>query len=356
MIRIRQIMLSAVVSGVLMMGVNATEACADQAPSVKDITLEKLKAVNQANRAAVTTVVLHETVVESYRERPGEEREARERMTWVWGESRDDAIEWAVAHGANEDSLKSVQQAYEDQLASVEETIVVRQLNKRTAVARTSLVDFVHKQARYDDKDLRDLEELAANHGLNEDAKRYNLSKTRALILRADRSVLLNPAGRAGAVRSRPRFSTDLEASRLGVVPAWVLEGELDLSLKTVRDQRGPCVQVTGRKPGQTVNKVLVEVRPELGCRLIRLVTYDDEGNVFVEFRASDYRAVDGLLVPFKTETRRTAYGIKDHFVRQRTVESIRVNEPIKAVSFDVPDGYHVQDIRPRSVRLPGKP
>lgn len=344
---------------VLLMPVPAATAGEDQVGPLRDLTVEKLRLVNQANRDALGTAVVQETVSELYRERPGQDQEAADRVTRAYLQMREDLINLAIGAGADERTLERIHETYEARLNSVDGAVVVWRLNRNTRVARTRAVDFGLGQARYDDDDLRDLEALAAKHGLSEDDRRYNLSKTLSEILKPDGSVLLVPAGELAALRTLPRFNQDEEALHFGIVPSWVFDAAEQLKLRTVRADNQTCVELTGPVAGQCASKVVVELRPEYEYRLTRLTTYDENGEVAKDFRASGYRPVDGLLVPFETKLRRAGHGFADYFVRQRTVKSVRVNQGIEPGRFKIPAGYHVQDIRvgPPSVpRLPQEP
>jgi hypothetical protein len=325
--------------------VTAAAGAADVA-SVDDLTLDQLKAINEANRALLSTVVLRETVRECRREYAGEDQAVRERMMRAYRALRDESINLAKRRDASAGEVRGIQARYAARVNSLDDALTVRHVNKQLLVSRASVIDFGLEQARHDDRDLRDLQGLAAQHGLHQSEQRHNLDQTRYHIFTADQSIMLIPAGKLAVVSSAPCFSADLEASRLGIIPRWVLEGDLQLALRVVQRDGKAHVEVTGRERGASTNSVLVRVQPELEYRLTRLVRYDDAGQVLEEFTASDYRALDGVLIPFKTEHRHAAHGFPDYLVRRRMVESVRLNEPVSATQFAIPAGYRVQDTR----------
>ena len=319
------------------------------------MTPEEFAAVNSANRQALRTARVSAVISEVFKGRPEEEEEARQRMIDAYARSQDTALESALADGADDQALERIRGVYDRRLNSVDDAMLVRRLNKSLRIARTSQIDFAGQQARYDDTDLRDLVALAAEHGLDQKQRDYNLSGTRCRILKIDRSIDLLQPGDLAVVRGFPHFDSDYEVSHFGIVPDWVFNSGLELSLRIAHAPRrvpGPYIEITGHEPGRDVERVLVEVRAEYNLHLSRMVTYDEKGNVEQELLLSDFRPVETdapapLMLPFKSELHRAAYGIADYFVCRRQVKSIVVNGTLPADSFATPDGYHVQDTRP---------
>lgn len=346
--RVLRAVFSTLLGAGLCLGLSPDAGHADDRVAPEKMTLEKLRALNAANREAVATATLELTVSETYRERPGGEQAARERMTDALLRTRETVLESAVNSGASERALERIQRDFDERLEAVGAAMVVRHLNQDVRVARTSRIDFAMRQARFDDQDLRDLVALAAQQGLDEDQRQYNLSQSQSHILKDDQSVTLVRAGNLAVVRASPRFDADLEGAQLGIIPDWVFRGHLKLTLRTVRGDAGSVtLELSGRKAGANAPDFLLELRPEYGYRFTRMVNYGENGEVHRELRASDYRAVDGVMVPFKTQMCRAAYNIPDYHARLQELKSARINQPFEAGIFEIPADYQVQDIRP---------
>jgi hypothetical protein len=312
-------------------------ACAVQAanPASEAPILDAVAAANGRNADGIRTVVVEQTVSERYKERPGEQEESRERLA-RWAETQN-RLEAAHVQTAPAEIRDRVQQKGAQRLASVDASSRVSQLNKNVKVARN--------RARYDDRDLRDLDRLAAENGLGPE-RMVDLTRSGSQILRVDRSATLKPeAGLLALVLPQPRFDLRGERLSLGIIPSGVFDGALHLEVLRRGTNSMPEIEVVGRDSQSGHAKVRFAVRPDYGLRLVRWTVYDPDENVVEDFRASDFRRIHGVFIPFRTELRRSAYGVPDYYVRETVVQSARVNVPLTDDFFEIPAAYRVQNI-----------
>lgn len=314
-----------VVAGVVAFPASASVPPPGMAPSQGPaLTVAELKAINDSERGLIRSAVIEEVVTTTYRNRPGEDEELRKRMGALIRAGR-----------------------MSSQRTDVDQHVLVWHLNKNVTIARTRTIDFVRRAVRYDDVDIRDITGIISAYGLS-GRSASGLDKTRSLIMRQGKTVLLKDDSRL-AVVSPPMgsdFEWGMEQRSFGLIPSFVFDDSNVLDIVRGVDEEGESIVVVGHElelAGPTVFRV--HIRPQLGYRVTRTVVYDAEGSPVQEFVASDFREVDSVLLPFRTVVRRARDGIQNYAVQETTVKSIRLNVDVPADHFSIPSGYRVQDI-----------
>lgn len=323
---------------------------------VEEPTLKTLAAANARNADAIHTIVVKQTVVATRKERPGEQEKSREYLTH-WAEEQN-RLQTLAAAGAGPDASERIQREQAERLASVDAAVRAWRLNKSVKVARTKSIDFAKGRARRDDRDLRDLERLASDNGLPPWCM-GNLTRSASHILAPDRSTDLKSETQRAVVLPQPRFDARGERLALGIIPAPVFDdGTLLLDVASHGRGSGPDIEVVGRDAKDGRKVLCFAVRPEFGYRLTRWTVYGSDEEPLEDLTASEFKQVDGVFVPFRSELHRSAYGIPSYHVERTTVESVHVNVALADDLFEIPAGYRVQDIVTggRLYTKPGKP
>jgi len=308
-------------------------------------TAQEIRAAGETDLQAVGILVMQGRITEDYQTRPNEEQEARQRRHDALTASIERTIQMAAERGATEEQIARIRTRLTERLNDGDSAMIVAQLNKHLRIERTATIDPTLKRARYDDRDLRDVDALMAAHGLNEN-DRVSLSKTVGRILLEDREITMHPSVGLAVVSRIPKFKTDDVARRLGIIPPPFFERGYEFQVAQVQQQGTTIVRITGTRPGRTTPTVLIETRPDQRYRMTRLVRYDENGEVAEEYLPSNYQPEDGILVPRRTEQRVAGYESSSYCIRIRTVTRVRFNQQIDPTRFEVPSECFVQDTR----------
>ena len=310
---------------------------ADVAEAVASVS--ELRALHADMLARVRTVVLEERVVKLFKACPDEDEKTRDSATQAEVEAYVKATERARELGAEQTDALDAQ--LQHRLASVDSGVIAARLNRALALARTTTIDLAARTLRYDIRDLRDVERLAVENGLDE-AGLMSLDQTAVDILKPGGQVHLVPhAGKLALILPHPVYSYDEHAYKLGLLPAWVFSGELELKISELVPTVSAELQLIGRRDGAL--RFVAVLSAAAGYRATSFTTFNDD-KPFQQYSMSDFRKVGDVLIPYRTVYRLDVEGV-NRLVERREVRSARVNDPVAPDAFSIPADYRVQEI-----------
>ncbi len=310
---------------------------ADVAKAVASVS--ELTALHADMLARVKTVVLEERVVKLPKEGPGQDEKTGASATQAEVEAYVKATERARELGAEQTDALDAQ--LQHRLASVDSGVIAARLNRALALARTTTIDLAARTLRYDIRDLRDVERLAVENGLDE-AGLMSLDQTAVDILKPGGQVHLVPhAGKLALILPHPVYSYDEHAYKLGLLPAWVFSGELELKISELVPTVSAELQLIGRRDGAL--RFVAVLSAAAGYRATSFTTFNDD-KPFQQYSMSDFRKVGDVLIPYRTVYRLDVEGV-NRLVERREVRSARVNDPVAPDAFSIPADYRVQEI-----------
>jgi len=276
-----------------------------------------------------------------------QEARARSRLEGAIAAHMGGLIESAELDGADQRVISALEATHAERIASIDGALAVSRLNRLgVKCRRTSTIDFARGKARYEDRDLRDLDRLVADRRFTP-AERQALDQSGTLITSTDNHGvrLLPHVGRLAVVGAGPRFDQEMELTKFGVAPRWVFVSASDTEVRPVPDKAGGCVELVGYRDKRI--SFVVVWRRDLDWSMTGFTAFNTDGAVAEEFCASDFRQVDGVWIPFQTSTRRTRNRLSDWYVEERAVERVVLNPDLagKGGLFDIPGEYRVQDL-----------
>jgi len=318
-----------------------TEAAGDKGDGAKAVaSVSELRALHADMLARVKTVVLEERVVKLLKARPDEDEKTRDSAIEAEVELHVKATERARELGAQQTDALDAQ--LQHRLAAVDTGVTVARLNRALALARTTTIDLVARTLRYDIRDLRDVERLAVENGLDQ-AGLMSLDQTAVDILKPGGQVRLVPhGGKLAVILPQPVYSYDEHAYKLGLLPGWVFSGDLELELRELVPTVPAELELIGRCDGAL--RFVGVLSAAAGYRATSFTTFNDE-KPFRQYSMSDFRKVGDVLIPYRTVYRLDVEGVANRLVERREVKSARVNEPVAGEAFSIPAGYRVQEI-----------
>jgi len=259
-------------------------------------------------------------------------------------ETNERAVQAAAAAGVPQAQLQRMEAATAGQIDQIDAVLAVEVANAKTVIRRTTTLDLPGRRVRRDDEDLRDLETLAREHSLDQ-WQRMSLTRTQSIIANGDKpQIVLHPhVNRLATILPSRRLQPQHELRNLGVIPAWVFEGNYELEYRAPGDAKE--VQIVGREPGAGPSTIVVNVAPDLAFAMTGYTIYKDD-KVVEEWGASDFRAVSGVFIPFKTR-HALSYSRPGEYIAEREVEQVRINEPLPDgdATFAIPKDYRVSDL-----------
>jgi hypothetical protein len=323
------------------------EAPADKGDVLNAVpSVSGLKTLHDDMLARVKTVVLEERVVKLLKERPDEDEKTRATAIEAEVELRVKATERARELGAEQTDALDAQ--LQHRLASVDSGVMAGRLNRALALARTTTIDLAGRTLRYDTRDLRDIERLAAEKGLDR-AGLMSLDQTAVDILKPGGQVHLVPhAGKLALILPHPVYSYDEHAYTLGLLPKWVFSSGLELEIRELVPTVSAELELIGKRDG-TLRFVAV-LSAAAGYRAISFTTFNDN-KPFQQYSMSDFRKVGDVLIPYRTVYRVDVAGV-NRLVERREVRSARVNGPLAPDAFSIPADYRIQEMAGGVARL----
>lgn len=303
--------------------------------------LAEIQDALRSERAAITSIVVQETVSERFPDISGEMQVAVDRLRAEAERSQQFALDRAAGDAA---MIRAAQEAYAIKVSGLERWPTVLRLNKTILVSRKRTVDFAGSRARLDDADLRDVARIVRDHSLTE-VERQQLDQTQVRLTAAQRNAAISPTGSA-FVTGLDLFSPADEHLVLGILPAQFFDLRLQFTIRDVLDDGQPAVELTGRLPNESFDRVLVVLRPDRGHRLSRLTMSRNKGEPLQSFIAEDYQHVGGRWIPFHTRKQRALRVAADYHIVDRLVSLAVINPATPDELFRIPDGCNVTDAR----------
>lgn len=326
----------------LTVGLLCFAAPAGAAAQQVDPEVDRIRTANLAIQARIRTALMREVLHET---RYFSLDEKRMQRTQQLVEARHESARAAAASGLSPDQVRALELRPAD-IDHLEDTLRVESLNASTSVRRMTALKTVGPRIRRDDHDLRDLDSLAREHSLDT-SQRMSLTRSRSVIMDGDRPevVLHHHAGRLATLMPFRDLHLESELRKFGVIPPWVFGGEYSLTCETPAGSTE--VRLVGRVAGSDGPAIVVDVSPELGYAMTGFTLWRD-GRVVDQYRASDFREIDGVFVPFKSR-RVLSHSRPEQFVAERSVEEVRINQALAdGEIFSVPGNYRLSDLNRR--------
>jgi hypothetical protein len=308
------------------------------------VTLESVRRANAANTAAVRTLVVEEIVLVLRNRTADDEIDTYNRLYRGYDKLTERAIQrlYEISTTSEKETRAAAQQIKtERDGADVEAFMQAWRLNSEELYFQRTTADFTTGRYRFDMRDLRDLEAIAAERQLGA-LERRNVDRTRTLIGSPNYSLIINADQTHCGVAAPAAGSLKRRTELLGVVPQRLLSGGYEVLFH----QNGRSGTATGYWPGTKAVAFTVELEQDSAYRFSRLARYKRSGERTVEILASDHRDVgSGVKIPFRTVTTRARGGDPAHTVELRVVKSVEINTEIPAASFEPPDGIRLQKL-----------
>ena len=224
--------------------------------------LAALRAASAANRAALRTLVLEETVA-VFQKRGAAQQAALGERLWNGYEALTEQIVerlWETSTTPEEETRAAVEAVRERRDgAAVESFLRLWTLNGLSLQSRRTAVDFSTGRYRREIRDLRDLDALAAQNCLSE-LERANLDLSKTVIGCPEYSLLVNARGDCCLVGPKDSRLPKRQMTLLGLVPQGLLNGPYEVTL----EQTERAARVRGQWPETRRPAFLVELEP--GC------------------------------------------------------------------------------------------
>jgi hypothetical protein len=303
-------------------------------------SISELKSVHADLLAAVKTLVIQQKVVELRKPLPKEDEKIRADLTQMATAAHAQAMARPNLTAAQREQVDA---HLGDQLAAIEATLTVVRLNEAVALEQAVFVDLVNGNARYDNRDLRALDRLSRDNGVDRQ-NALTLDKTGTTILtRARRVELMPQADKLAVVTANPVFSLEEQAYRLGILPACLFANGVDLQVTELVPTVPDELRLVGRRDGAVF--FAATLRADIGYRFSALTIYGDDGKPSEEFTAADFRKTGETLVPFRTSYTVNGGDVDACLIERQEVRSAEVNAALPDRAFSTPAEYHVQKI-----------
>ena len=312
-------------------------------PAFADLpTLAELRQVHQQAETAAGTWRISETVDR------GEPVDAQREAQWeaLFAESLARLLAGARAdferdHGNDSAGWAEREAQIRAQIARGAGTASLqRSINSEVPLRRTRTVHPASTSIRWDDVDLRNLDQLAADRNLDA-TQRLNIDQTRITIAIEGRHLNASVAGRVAQALSLGHLTLDSERLRLGLVPPSLFDPALS---PTLTWPNGPDVAVITTTGPETVRAVVDRTQQ---WRLVRYERETSTGSRTV-WTLEDYSNQNGAWVPGKVTRRTTRNGVEESVEVMRTL-SLQLNIPADPNTFELPSDFRVVAEPPRS-------
>lgn len=307
------------------------------------LTVEIIQKQNAQISTQLRSAVITETIKEKWKFAETIEQH-RMLQTQAVLDGRDSLVRQAQAANATPERLNEILSNADVQLEELQFHLQVAELNGDFVLRRTTTLDVSGRRLRRDDRDLRNLDQLVRVHGLNA-SQRKSLDKTSSLIaIRDEPEVRLHPPaiGALATIHDNRTLSIEKELLKFGVIPSSLMG--LASTLEVSQDPRAGEVQIVGRD-GNGKIALEISLSPSNRHAMTRYAIVKS-GVIVEEFLASDFRAINGVSIPFATRQTFSQQS-PEYCVVERRVESARINEPIEKANevFSIPKDYRIQDL-----------
>ncbi len=325
-----------------------TAACASARHSSGEIDVNALSQANATNAELVRRLVLTDALEYRAPQSDARAEELRRRMTETYLSLRERRTKEAADRGLDERQMAEIRRDYDQRLESVDGSVAVWKANRSYDVDRVVTIDFAHLRARIEQRDRRDIDRLVRELGLT-DYQRLALDRTLTTPVSATGATDLIAREKLAGARPSGAFFEHETALLAGLIPQFVLNGQIE-AIRESRDANGVSrIHVTGRTAGAARRRFEVTLAPEFGHRVLELCTFADDGRAHFRFRVDRYESLAGVPIPAITETTRRIEGEDEPSVERRTVSSANIAGALPNESFDIPAGYRVQTLQPEA-------
>lgn len=220
----------------------------------------------------------------------------------------------------------------------------ILEANSSGILARRWVIDWQNHRARCEERDLRDLDGIAAQLGLNS-IERLSLDQSRTRIYFADRSVtLLAHGGGRAIVAGFPRYESAQLLPYLGMLPPAAVDANSEFH-RSNDAHSGEVIEIAGCEGQGLPHHLVWRVRPDLDCALTSFTLYGADGMVRQEFQGQDWRQESYLFVPGQTTWRIGMSPGGDSFLEERFLVDVKFDTVADAELFSIPEGYRVLDL-----------
>lgn len=239
--------------------------------------------------------------------------------------------------GADETGWIRREAQIREQLARQENIMVLQDsVNSGAPVLRARTVDLAQERVRWDDVDLRDLDQLVAERGLDA-LERANVDLTTSSVLRDASHAKINAAKRHVLRTRHGSASPELERVRVGIVPRNLLAAE---NAATIQWPNGPDVAVVTSTMGGGSTRAVVD--RALGWRMVRYEIETPNGDR-LSWSFEEYSSMGGILVPRRIVHRGRIDGVDDYFVEEMNTIGFEANLSPDLAVFEVPADFRIQ-------------
>lgn len=315
-------------------------AFADSAQATPPEALRSLKAKTDRQTPELRGLVLSEVVAVSVKERPVEEAKH-------YGAVADEILRQrtiALEHSDSKEALEATLARYDERLARLDRDKYIRQLNREYSVSRTRTIDLQQERMRLEDVDLRDIQRIMEDHGL-EERDETPLSKSQIAVIDKEKFVRLFPEHKLAGILIMPGYDDSDVRIELGMAPAWLWEAR-EASIET-SETEPPTITISGVHPTRD-QRFRAVLRKDLGNLVSRLTLFLPDGGIAYDFEAMEFRDFDGFTFPSRTRTSRGVSDMVDFRVEVRSVQNVQVERELAETLFEIPAEFYVQDTRPQ--------
>ncbi len=300
-------------------------------------------------RAGLTSVRFREKVVTSLERVPAYDVRAEMEALDLHERSVQFVEDELRRTGAEDSVIEAARRNIEDvELPQIERAPLLSDLQSNAAFSRVALCDLAGAKSLVTESDSRDLAALATEHQLSE-LERATISRSGRRIVASDGTTQLQDDQHI-AVRIPVRLSDVQQWRALGLLSPRILEHRL---VRRKNDDPHTVVFDVLERGNESVRLFDFELDPARDFVVTRMHTYNAAGDVVNDFRATDFRQVDGHWIPFQTVDERTKKGVVKMSREVRQVEAVEVNPRVEASAFAVPETYRVIDPMQNATRLP---
>lgn len=308
--------------------------------------LDILRRVHQQRAAQLRSVQIVETLETVYPDNPAEVERVADRTRKRADLPLALLLEELDALGAAPDEVDHAVQGLLDGFGNLDQKAdaiarIVR-LNRRQRVQRRLWIDFAGRRARSERRDLRDIDALLRQAGLEPTPfSRANLEIHDASIATPRYRIWLNANGSRAVFLPAGRTAMHPWLEQLGIVPEAYFTARYPRELRVEEDG---SIRLLLRYADTHGIAAEVHLRPAPGYEAGYFARYSREGTLLHEAVLSDFRPVaSGLRVPFRAEIRKLSRSGGGVIQQIHQMQTIQWNPEISKSVFALPHGAQVR-------------
>ncbi len=309
-------------------------------------TLESLHRVHQQRAAQLRTVRIVETLETVYPDNPAEAERVAERIRKRADLPLALLLEDLDALGAAPGEVDEAVQGLLDQFGNLEQKAdmmarIVR-LNRQQRVQRRLWIDFAARRVRSERRDLRDIDGLLRQAGLEPTRlSRANLEIRDTSIATPQYRIWLDTDGRQATFLPAGRTALHPWLEQLGIVPEAYFTARYPHELRLRKDG---SIRLLLRYADTDGIAAEVHLRPAPGYEATYFARYSRDGTLLHEASLSDFRpAAADFRVPFRAEIRKLSRAAGGMIRQTHEVQTIQWNPQIDNAAFALPRGAQVR-------------